>query len=235
MLRRRRSHPPWSLWDAFFGLVLVFVINNVLAFIIGRLGLPWSRLTIFALASVVQVFCFIGVVFYYVLVKYRSHLEAIGLKVKGLGKIISTGLGGGFFVFLSVILSGQLVERYVMTPAELQPFAQLVLSVETLPQLLVLFVIGAILAPLGEEIYFRGFFYSALRAYFNVPIALVLSGAIFGILHFDLARFFPLAVGGIGLAWLYERTGSVYTPFIAHSLWNFIMLLILVLNRDLFI
>lgn len=234
-LKRRRPGPPWNLWDAFFGLVLVFVINNVVTFVVTRLNLPWSKIGIFAFASVFQVFCFIGVVLYYVMIKYRFPLDALGLKVKDLNKIIATGLGGGFFVLLSVIISGRLVERFVMKPAELQPFARLVLSAETLPQLILLFIIGAILAPLSEEIYFRGFFYQALRSYFDVPLAIVLSGAVFGLLHFDLVRFIPLAVGGIGLAWLFERTGSVYTPFIAHGLWNFIMLLLLVINRDFFI
>lgn len=53
------------------------------------------------------------------------------------------------------------------------------------------------------------------------------SGAIFALLHLDLWRFLPLALGGIGLAYLYDRTGNILASIIAHATWNTIMILLL--------
>jgi hypothetical protein len=39
----------------------------------------------------------------------------------------------------------------------------------------------------------------------------------------------PLAFGGIWLNWLYEKSGSIYTSIIAHSVWNGIMTILIFL------
>ncbi|WP_227764972.1 CPBP family intramembrane glutamic endopeptidase [Zhaonella formicivorans] len=234
-LKRRWPGPPWGLVDAMLALVLVFIINNSMGFIAKALGIRWSTLGFFTFASVLQTAGIIGVVFYYALVRYHTGGRALGLSARDLGRYIFTGLAGGVLIFLVVMLSGIFVQRFYPVTAELQPFAQLVLNANTWPQLAVLFVLGVVLAPLGEELYFRGFLYPVLRSYLGVPAAVLLSGGFFGLLHFDLLRFLPLALGGAGLAWLYERTGSLYTSIAAHGLWNFVMLALLAAKNPNFI
>lgn len=88
------------------------------------------------------------------------------------------------------------------------------------------FVAGAILttvmAPLAEELFFRGFLYGGLRKY-GVPIAAIVSGLLFGAVHIGgspIGFLVPLAALGIILALLYERTGSLYPPIALHALNN---------------
>jgi membrane protease YdiL (CAAX protease family) len=88
------------------------------------------------------------------------------------------------------------------------------------------FVAGAILttvmAPLAEELFFRGFLYGGLRRY-GVPIAAIVSGLLFGAVHIGgspIGFLVPLAALGIILALLYERTGSLYPPIALHALNN---------------
>ena len=52
------------------------------------------------------------------------------------------------------------------------------------------------------------------------PAALLLSGAIFGLVHMNLGYFLPLAGLGVALALLYEWSGSLWVPVIAHAAWN---------------
>ncbi len=86
------------------------------------------------------------------------------------------------------------------------------------------------LAPLSEEIFFRGFMFGGLRRRFPLWAAAAISGAVFGLLHYtgpDSIGVVPqLAVLGILLAWLYERTGSLWPPIILHVLNNAIALVI---------
>ena len=91
-------------------------------------------------------------------------------------------------------------------------------------EIFVPFFIGGILAPVGEEIYFRGFAYPVFKKKLGVRGGILATAVFFSLLHFDAVRFLPIFIGGAGLAWLYESTGSLITPIIAHSVWNVSML-----------
>jgi membrane protease YdiL (CAAX protease family) len=227
----RKNNPPWSLKEALIALVLVYLVNNSIGLIMSLLGINWSALSNFAFAILLQTIGIVFVVYYFAIYKHGGTGKSLGLNFGEASKHLIAGVGGGALVFSAVIISSLLVERISSVPGELQPFAQLVIQTDSLPQLLLLFLLGVILAPLGEELYFRGFLYPAIRAHFGTYVAILFSAVVFGLLHFDLLRFIPLAVGGAGLAWLYEKTNSLYVPMIAHGFWNFVMLTLLVLSR----
>lgn len=87
-------------------------------------------------------------------------------------------------------------------------------------------VVFACLAPVGEEVMFRGLLHTALRDRFGVTSAVVAGSAIFAVVH--LLPLHMLALFGVGvvLAILRERTGSLLPPVIAHTGLNTITLLI---------
>lgn len=230
-IKNRSKYPPWNLKEAFLALGLVYLINNIVSFVISSLGISWPDLSRFAFASILQTTGIVALVYYFAIYKHHGTKELLGLELGKVGKYLSAGIGGGVLVFMAVIGSSLVVQRIFSVPGELQPFAQLVVQTKSLPQLLLLFLLGAVLAPFGEELYFRGFLYPAIRSRLGVPLAIFVSAIVFGFLHFDLLRFIPLAVGGAGLAWLYERTGSLYVPIVAHGFWNFVMLVLLIISR----
>jgi membrane protease YdiL (CAAX protease family) len=80
--------------------------------------------------------------------------------------------------------------------------------------------LAVFIAPVVEELLFRGFVFNALLRYVNVGLAAVVSGIIFGIAHFDATAFFPLACGGIVLALVYYRTGSLTASMLTHGAFN---------------
>lgn len=227
-LIKGKRNPPWNLKEAFVAFILVYLLNNTVGFVVNSLVGGWSPLSQFVLASLVQTVGIVLVVYYFAIYKYHGTGKSLGFDQKETEKNMVQGLGGGMLVLAAVMTSSIAVERIFSVSGELQPFAQLVVESKNLPQLLLLFALGVILAPFGEELYFRGFLYPAIRARFGIPLAIFVSATVFSLLHFDLIRFIPLAVGGAVLAWLYEKTGSLYVPMIAHGFWNFIMLLILV-------
>ena len=79
-----------------------------------------------------------------------------------------------------------------------------------------------VLAPIAEEIFFRGFFFAGLRKRWSLWPSALLSGAIFGLVHAPTGptAAIPLAGLGVGLAWLYNKTGSIYPSMLAHFLNN---------------
>jgi membrane protease YdiL (CAAX protease family) len=83
-----------------------------------------------------------------------------------------------------------------------------------------------VVAPIAEETFFRGFLYGGLRQRFSQIPASTMSGLVFGLVHAPtgITTVIPLAVFGIGLALLYERTGSIWPGIIAHAINNSIAL-----------
>jgi len=77
---------------------------------------------------------------------------------------------------------------------------------------------------LGEEIFFRGFLFGGLRRRLPFAIAAVISAAIFGAFHYtgpgSLAVLPQLAMLGLTQAWLYERSGSIYSTMAVHIINN---------------
>ena len=86
---------------------------------------------------------------------------------------------------------------------------------------IVLFVILAVvMAPLFEEIFFRGFLFRGFSSSWGWVTGACVSAAVFGIAHLQLDVFVPLFALGLALAWLYKRTGSLWTSIAFHALFN---------------
>ena len=75
-------------------------------------------------------------------------------------------------------------------------------------------------APLGEELFFRGFALPALRRGWGVLAAILVSGALFSFLHMDPVGFLGLMEIGVMLAALRWWTGSIWPAVIGHAVNN---------------
>jgi membrane protease YdiL (CAAX protease family) len=81
-------------------------------------------------------------------------------------------------------------------------------------------IVGAVFAPLVEEIFFRGFLFQGFRARYGWVTALVLSSAIFAVAHLDLVVLIPTFILGCLLAYVYHRSNSIWPGIILHFLVN---------------
>ena len=77
-----------------------------------------------------------------------------------------------------------------------------------------------IAAPLGEEIFFRGFALPALRRSWGVVAGVLVSGALFSLLHMDPVGFLGLMEIGVLLAALRWGTGSIWAAVLGHAVNN---------------
>jgi membrane protease YdiL (CAAX protease family) len=80
-------------------------------------------------------------------------------------------------------------------------------------------VLVAVVAPIAEEFFFRGYFFAALRNWKGVWPAAIVTGAVFGSIHAggtDAAFLVPLAFFGFALCLLRVRTGSLYPGIVLH-------------------
>ncbi len=81
-------------------------------------------------------------------------------------------------------------------------------------------VAAVIIAPLWEEVVFRGVLYPFCKAHLGRWPALITTGLLFGAIHGHLPSFLPLALLGVVLGLAYERTGSLWSPILLHTFFN---------------
>jgi len=77
-----------------------------------------------------------------------------------------------------------------------------------------------VVAPLVEEIFFRGFLFQGLRQKYGWLSAIPLSSAIFGAAHLDPVSLIPTFILGCVLAYMYHRSNSLWPGIIFHTMIN---------------
>jgi membrane protease YdiL (CAAX protease family) len=136
----------------------------------------------------------------------------------------------GLWIPLLVLYSAVLLRMQVGFPP--QPILQAVAERGLPPPQFVALLAGICLfGPLVEEILFRGYLQSALRATAGAPGALVLTSALFGLMH-GAVYAFPTGLLGLWFGWLRERTGGLAAPYAAHALHNSLIVAITLLWPD---
>jgi membrane protease YdiL (CAAX protease family) len=133
--------------------------------------------------------------------------------MSGYGALIALVVGFAFTVRSAGI-------EYTFPPAT--PAVQVLQQLHSAPATLVYLVLICFVAPVVEEVIFRGFIYVGLRQRFRPPLAVILSALVFGVTHVRLAVPGMMAITCVGvlLALLYERSGSLWPSVIAHSVHN---------------
>ncbi|MES2996399.1 MAG: type II CAAX endopeptidase family protein [Verrucomicrobiota bacterium] len=89
------------------------------------------------------------------------------------------------------------------------------------PMVLALMAVAAVVvAPLCEEIVFRGYIYGAAKKFTGAAGAAVFSALVFSVAHGSVAALLPLFLLGLAFVWIYEKTGSIWAPIAVHFCFN---------------
>ncbi len=104
--------------------------------------------------------------------------------------------------------------------AEQQEAVQTAQMAVTWLQRFVLALVTIALAPIAEEVLFRGVLYPWIKQAGFPRLALWGTVFLFALMHFNLASFVPLALLALALTLLYEFTDNLLAPITAHALFN---------------
>lgn len=196
------------------GLTLALATGVILlsetAFRIGWEALPLPPLAGLCLTRLIQIIAILAIVF------FCEH----GIKPLGLtGSAAIRGLIRGMIwslAFGAIALFGMLVVYL----AGIDPLAFLRTRLpETMPDRVYFFLAGGVMAPLAEELFFRGLVFGYLRRWGFIS-ALLMSTGIFVLAHSFSG--FPLVqlVGGLVFGVCYEKERSLWVPIIIHAAGN---------------
>lgn len=78
------------------------------------------------------------------------------------------------------------------------------------------FISVAILAPIVEEVFFRGLIYTRLKSGMNKIAAAVISSLLFGVMHGEIIWMLTGFIAGLALVWIFEKTKSLLGCIAVH-------------------
>ncbi len=104
---------------------------------------------------------------------------------------------------------------------EIQKMVSFYLEIKSIKIILFMFFLSCFIAPLTEEIIFRGILYKSLRNNFSFSIAVILSSLVFSLFHNDLFTFAGIFIFGCFLSIIFERHGYLWPSIGLHFFNNF--------------
>ncbi|BAC15273.1 hypothetical conserved protein [Oceanobacillus iheyensis HTE831] len=97
----------------------------------------------------------------------------------------------------------------------------------TTMNIVIAFVSAAIISPIYEEIFYRGFLYRWIRTKYGLLAGMLMSSFIFMLVHIPTFNSLPYTfLSGLIFAWTYEKTQSIYPAMIIHGLFNGLAILL---------
>jgi membrane protease YdiL (CAAX protease family) len=213
---------PWGL-PAVIGVLSVPVLFWVLGFFVNAPD-EQSRgeivANLIALVILSNLVLFIGLPAAFALWRYKLGWQGLGFRLfERRLWWLPVAIAGASLA--GVIVYGIILEVIGAGAPEQEDIETLFDDNAVLP---LVFIALVIMAPLSEEVFFRAFVFPGLVRPIGLVPAMVVSGLIFGMFHVtglsSLGLVLPFGAIGAMFAWLYYRTGSIWSSIIAHALFN---------------
>jgi len=155
---------------------------------------------------------------------------ALGISRQKNMKELFFGIAMGLPLFIAAVVTAS-ITQYFIKPTKTDVLTESVTRISTGSisgwAIFLLVITLVVLAPICEEIFFRGYLYPIIRNKMPAGSAMLINGAIFAAAHFELVGFLPRMLLGLGLAYMYDKKRSLVSPVIGHALYNGLLLLLL--------
>ncbi len=241
-----RSESKFNIFDAAMGLLAAVILESVTTLI--WLQITHSKLsTINGPLSVGQeISGFIGLWLGFIGSPYlesrirgsKNFIRDIGLSVKWQYDVVVgliAGVACQFILVNALYFPFELISKTLKHSLS-QPAQNLTAASGATGFYFEIFLV-VVIAPIAEEIFFRGFLLRALmdslknRTKYYAGISIVVSGLTFGLVHGELLQFPALALFGMVLAFIAFRTNRIGTTIFAHMGFNAVAAVMLIRAR----
>jgi membrane protease YdiL (CAAX protease family) len=216
--------PSWPGWTAPAALLAGFAAALVAALLIGVVGAVFGAdighppASVSVLSVIAQDACLIAAALLFARMVAFPRPAQFGLRPTSLKRGAIFVVGG----YVAFILFSFLWLSIIGQPDAKDSIVEDLGAKDSTVALIAVTFVVTVCAPLAEELFFRGYFFGALRKNGFWPAAL-LTGLAFGIVHVfgsPIAFIVPLALLGAGLCLIREKTGSLYPGIALHCLNN---------------
>ncbi len=218
---RSPNWPPWFAPVGFVGALVGTAVAVAMIAVIGGIDAEDDTPLLTVVATVIQGVFFVGTA--YVLARSIARPRAwhFGLRRAPLWRTVGWAALGMVAFYVVTIAYAALVD-----PSAEQDVTDDLGADDGTLGLIAAGLMVIVVAPFVEELFFRGFFYRALRSRYSIVFAALIDGVLFGVIHFDfegadgLLLLPPLALLGVIFCLVYERTGTLWAPIGMHAFNN---------------
>jgi membrane protease YdiL (CAAX protease family) len=223
-----RPKATWRWWEALGVYLLVFFVAGFAVLPVLQLIDSEDLATI--VASLVASFVIVAGLVVWLQRTQPGWPAVMGLPERWATEI-RAGVLWGLALYPAVVFVGGLIINLLLRAIS----GEAVAVPEQIPQHLSSFGIavtllyGIVIAPLGEEFFFRGVLFRSIRDRHGFWAGALGSGVAFGLIHYmegpglnTILLMTVMVLTGIGLAWIYERRGTIVAPMMAHVTFNVI-------------
>lgn len=219
---------PWTFFDvvAVGGIVYLLVAPLAATLVRGLAPREQATAVAFPVVMISSALAVLG----WVALRYRDRLRLLFGRARAGVRDVAAGIGHGLAAFLGLNLLLGLLFTWLtdLLGIEVAPVQQRIRELAAEPDLLPFLLVSvAIAAPLAEELFFRGLLFQLLRARAGPWAGIVLSGLLFGLVHWEAGNAVgtaymvsSLSVVGAYLAWVFHRRGSLVAPITMHATFN---------------
>jgi uncharacterized protein len=149
--------------------------------------------------------------------RWRGDLPAVGI---------------GLIAVLPVVLGAQWVGS-LLGGGESQPLLDFWLGTPSWGDRLLVVVMALVVAPMCEEVIFRGYLFQVARRYVGIGWAVLAVSLLFAAIHVHLPAFLGLFVLAVALNLVYAKVGVIWAPTVMHSAFNALTLVVSLMWPDL--
>ncbi len=220
----RRAVIPWKLWPALVFLPLPFMLNGLMSYMM-RQG---EEVSVGAAQLLVSLLLYSSTLAFALIAvsRYGDAFLELGLHARNLPASLGLGFIGGSLAFWLAVASGLVSQGMFGGLAEVERWLQGFFDVNvkdvTGVDMLIAGIIIIIVAPICEELFFRGYLYPAMRGRMGLWGAVFLNGLLFSVVHFSLFGLIGRTLAGAIFCLLYEYNDNLWSPIAAHALNNFV-------------
>lgn len=218
---------PWRWWDAVVVFVLVQMVGAIVAALVVQAVGADLLLPVLVVASGSAM---AGLVVLWVRLRYPGRARLLFGAARPTARDLGLGVAVGTGAFVLAVLGlGSLlqfvIERTGGEVPEVQDQLQTALVESRFGVVVALAAI--LLAPLGEELLFRGLLFPALRRTLPVWPAALLSGLLFAVIHVEWIAIVVIFPVGVLFALAYQARRTLLVPIAAHATFNLINVVLL--------
>lgn len=224
------SEKNWPLESALLllvGVMMAFAFGVIAIGLTKQVGTDFTGDQERFFAFVINTICFHGATIflthYFLQQNGITWAEFFGWKSASLKRALITSLIVIVFALPVVLVFNELMRNLITrlhSAPETQPTIQILELSVSLGQRICFGFAAIVVAPIAEEILFRGVLYRTVRMCGFPKIALWSTALLFALVHGSAPAFLPLTALAIIFTLLYNNTGTLVAPIFAHSLFN---------------
>jgi hypothetical protein len=204
----------WGLREAAEALLLLVVLQLLASALVLRSPRAVEPY-LFLLPAVLAAVGAIGWVWY-----VSPPNRQLGWRFDHAWREVLTGIAAAGVIVLPVATLESLSRSVFGLAPEEHPLVPVLAAADGWAASLFLILGACVIIPALEETLFRGVLYGALRRHVSGGAAVIVSAVVFSAGHLSWAGFLSYLLVGVLLAWLYERSGSLLAPAVAHGAFN---------------